>query len=81
MQRWRPTTYFWLIAALFAATLLLAACQSPVDDPYSAGQQFRQLVETLLEDASQFAAGFCGTTPAALLTGLAAMLYFGKRSS
>jgi hypothetical protein len=64
-----------------AATLALAACQSPVDDPYGAGQQFRQLMEVLLEDASQFLAGFCGTTPAALLAGLAAMFYLGRRSS
>ena len=81
MRSTRFTTYGWLALALFAATLLLAACQSPVDDPYGAGQQFRQLVEVLLEDASEFAAGFCGTTPAALLASLAAMLYLGRRSS
>lgn len=79
MRPTRLATYSWLTLALLAA-MLLAACQSPVDDPYGAGQQFRQLVEVLLEDASQFAAGFCGTTPAALLASLAAMLYFGKRS-
>jgi hypothetical protein len=71
----------WLIAILLTAALLLAACQSPVDDPYGAGQQFRQQMEVLLEDASQFLAGFCGTTPAVLLAGLAAMLYLGRRSS
>jgi hypothetical protein len=77
MRSAKLTSYIWLALALLA----LAACQSPVDDPYGAGQQFRQLVEVLLQDASEFAAGFCGTTPAALLAGLAAMLYLGKRSS
>jgi hypothetical protein len=76
MRSAKLTTYGWLVLTLLA----LAACQSPIDDPYGAGQQFRQLVEVLLEDASQFLAGFCGTTPAAVLAGLAALLYFGKRS-
>jgi hypothetical protein len=77
MRSAKLTSYVWLALALLA----LAACQSPVDDPYGAGQQFRQLMEVLLEDASQFLAGFCGTTPVALLAGLAATLYFGRRSS
>ncbi len=77
MRSAKLTSYVWLALALLA----LAACQSPVDDPYGAGQQFRQLMEVLLEDASQFLAGFCGTTPAALLAGVAAMLYLGRRSS
>ena len=80
MRPTRLAIYSWLTLALLAATLL-AACQSPIDDPYGAGQQFRQLVEVLVEDASQFLAGFCGAEPAVLLAGVAAMLYFGKRSS
>ena len=82
MRTTRLTTYGWLALALLAATLLLAACQSPIDDPYGAGQQFRQLVEVLLEDASQFVAGFCGLSPAAAAGQPGtAMLYFGRRSS
>lgn len=71
----------WLIVLLLAATLLLAACQSPVDDPYGAGQQFREMVDVFVQDASEFMAGFCGTPQAAMLAGLAAVLWFGKRSS
>jgi hypothetical protein len=71
----------WLIAILLAAALLLAACQSLVDDPYGAGQQFRQLVETLMEDASQFLAGFCGAEPAVLLAGVAAVFLLRRRAS
>jgi hypothetical protein len=70
-----------LITILLAAALLLAACQSPVDDPYSAGQQFRQLVEVLVEDASQFLAGFCGAEQALLLAGVAAVFILRKRAS
>ena len=70
----------WLMAALLAAPLLLAACQHPIDDPYSAGQQFRQLVDALVRDASEFMAGFCGLTPAAILALLLALL-LGKRPS
>lgn len=81
MRRSRLSTYRWLALALPAAVLALAACASPIDDPYGAGQQFRQLTEVLLEDASQFLAGFCGAEPAVLLTGLAVALYLGKRSS
>ena len=71
----------WLIAILLTAALLLAACQSPVDDPYGAGQQFRQLVEVLVEDASQFLAGFCGAEPAVLLAGVATVLVLRRRAS
>ncbi|HSN75010.1 MAG TPA: hypothetical protein VL334_07950 [Anaerolineae bacterium] len=81
MRPTKLTPYGWLVLALLATTLALAACQSPIDNPYGAGQQFRQQMDVLLEDASQFLAGFCGTTPAALLAGLAAMLYLGRRSS
>lgn len=71
----------YLIVVLLAATLLLAACQSPVDDPYSAGQQFRLIVERLVEDASEFVAGFCGLSPAIALAGVAAARFLGRRSS
>lgn len=71
----------WLIAILLAAALLLAACQSPVDDPYSAGQQFREIVDVFVQDASEFLAGFCGAPQAAALAGLATVLWLGKRSS
>lgn len=70
-----------LIVILLAAVLLLAACQSPVDDPYSAGQQFRLIVERLVEDASQFLAGFCGAEPAVLLAGVATVLVLRRRAS
>jgi hypothetical protein len=79
MRSAKLTPHAWL--ALLATTLVLTACQSPLDDPYSAGQQFRQLTEVLLEDASQFLAGFCGAEPAVLLTGLAVVFYLGRRSS
>ncbi len=81
MPRMRRSTLSWLVLALLAATLLVAACQSPVDDPYGAGQQFRQLMETLLEDASQFLAGFCGAEPAVLLAGAAAVFLLRRRAS
>ncbi len=75
------THYAWLMLALLATALLLAACQSPVDDPYGAGQQFRQLVEVLLEDTTQFLAGFCGAEPAVLLAGVATVLVLRRRAS
>lgn len=82
MRLTRPTTRTWLVLALFVATLLLlAACQSPVDDPYGAGQHFREIVDVLVQDASEFLAGFCGVPQAAALAGLAAVLWLGKRSS
>ncbi len=81
MRLTRPTTHTWLVLALLAATLLLAACQSPVDDPYSAGQQFREIVDVFVQDASEFLAGFCGAPQAATLAGLAGVLWLGKRSS
>lgn len=71
----------WLIASLLAAALLLAACQSPVDDPYGAGQQFREIIDVFMQDASEFMAGFCGAPQAAALAGLAAVLWFGRRAS
>lgn len=80
----RPTrllTYAWLALALLAAMLLLAACQLPIDDPYGAGQQFRELVDALLQDASEFLAGFCGLSPAIALAGVAAARFLGRRSS
>ncbi len=68
----------WLMAVLLAAPLLLAACQLPIDDPYGAGQQFRELVDALVHDISEFMAGFCGAPQAAVLAALAAAL-LGKR--
>jgi hypothetical protein len=77
MRSAKLTSYVWPALAL----LTLAACQSPVDDPYGAGQQFRQLVEVLLEDASQFLAGFCGAEPVVLLAGVAAVFVLRRRAS
>jgi hypothetical protein len=71
----------WLLVILMVTLLLLAGCQSPVDDPYSAGQQFREIVDVFVQDASEFLAGFCGAPQAAALAGLAAVLWLGKRSS
>jgi hypothetical protein len=61
--------------------LLLAACQSPIDDPYGAGQQFREVIDVFVQDASEFMAGFCGAPQAAALAGLTAVLWFGRRAS
>ncbi len=80
MRPTRVSPNGWLMVALLIALLLLVACQSPLDDPYSAGQQFRQIVEVLLEDASQFMAGFCGTEQAVLLAGAAALLVMRRRA-
>jgi len=64
------------------AAMLLAGCQLPIDDPYGAGQQFRELVDALLQDASEFLAGFCGLSPAiALAGGVAAARLLGRRPS
>jgi hypothetical protein len=79
MRQTRYVSHGWLVVVVLAATLLLAACQSPIDDPYGAGQQFRQIVDVFLEDFSEFMEGFCGTPPAALLAGLALLLYAGRR--
>lgn len=67
----------WVIAAILVL-LLLAACQSPIDDPYGAGQQVREIVDILIQDASEFMAGFCGAPQAAVLAVLAALL-LGRR--
>ncbi|HNS04109.1 MAG TPA: hypothetical protein PKM78_17195 [Anaerolineae bacterium] len=67
----------WVIAAILVL-LLLAACQSPIDDPYGAGQQAREIVDILIQDASEFMAGFCGAPQAAVLAALAALL-LGRR--
>lgn len=70
----------WVIITVLAVILLLAACQSPIDDPYSVGQQARAIVDVLLADASEFMAGFCGEPQAAALALLAILLRFGKRA-
>lgn len=71
----------WFLLVLLAATLLLAGCQLPIDDPYGAGQQFRELVDRLMEDASEFVAGFCGLTPAVTIAGVATLRRLRRRSS
>lgn len=81
MRSAKFTPYGWLLLALLAATLTLAACQSPIDDPYGAGQQFRELVDVLFQDASEFVAGFCGLSPATALAVLATAILLGKRTS
>lgn len=81
MRSTKLTTYGWLALALLAVALALAGCQSPIDDPYGAGQQLRELVDVLMQDASEFLAGFCGLSPATALAGLAAALYFREQSS
>jgi hypothetical protein len=64
MRQTRYVSHGWLVVVVLAATLLLAACQSPI---------------VFLEDFSEFMEGFCGTPPAALLAGLALLLYAGRR--
>lgn len=81
MRSTKLTTYGGLGMALLAATLLLAGCQLPIDDPYGAGQQFRELVDALFQDASEFVAGFCGLSPATALAVLATAILLGKRTS
>lgn len=80
MQPRRVPQSGWLLVAPLIV-LLLAGCQSPIDDPYGAGQQFRQIIDVFMQDASEFMAGFCGAPQAAALAGLAAVLRLGKRSS
>lgn len=81
MRSAKLITHGWFLSVLLAATLLLAACQLPIDDPYGAGQEFRELVDALLQDASEFLAGFCGLSPAIALAGVAAARFLGRRSS
>ncbi|MEI2690506.1 MAG: hypothetical protein V9H69_12710 [Anaerolineae bacterium] len=81
MQSIKISRHGWLIVLLLAAILLLAACQSPIDNPYGAGQQFRQIVDAFMQDLNEFLAGFCDAPQAALIAGLAALWAFGKRAS
>jgi hypothetical protein len=80
MPRMRRSTFGLLMLALLAAVLLLAACQSPIDDPYGAGQQFRQVMDALFQDANEFIAGFCGLSPTTMLIGAALLLGVRRRS-
>ena len=81
MRPTRSLIWGWLALA-FLAAMLLAGCQLPIDDPYGAGQQFRELVDALLQDASEFLAGFCGLSPAiALAGGVTAARLLGRRPS
>lgn len=63
-----------LILLLLIVLLALTACQNTADNPYGAGQSFRQTFDRFVDDASQFLAGFCGLPQAALLAGLAGIM-------
>lgn len=81
MRSAKLITHGWFLLVLLAATLLLAGCQLPIDDPYGAGQQFRELVDALFQDASEFVAGFCGLSPAMTLASLAVVAAWRRRPS
>lgn len=69
-------TYRRLVLALVVlvlVTLVLTACQSPGEDPFQAGQQFREQVDQLMREVGEFVAGFCSASLLPVLaTGLAA---------
>ena len=65
---------------IVVVALLLTACQNPGEDPFQAGQQFRDKVDQFLQEAGEFVAGFCSTSALPLFaTGLAAFV-LGKRT-
>ena len=65
---------------IVVVALLLTACQNPGEDPFQAGQQFRDQVDQFLQEAGEFVAGFCGASALPLFaTGLAAFV-LGKRT-
>ncbi len=68
------------IVIIVLVALLLAACQNPGEDPFQAGQQFRDTVDQFLQEAGEFVAGFCSASALPLFaTGLAAFV-LGKRT-
>ncbi len=68
------------IVVIVLVALLLTACQNPGEDPFQAGQQFRDKVDQFLQEAGEFVAGFCSASALPLFaTGLAAFV-LGKRT-
>ena len=70
----------FVLVALVLLALLATACQSPSGDPYTAGQQFRQMVDEFTQQADQFAKGFCGASPLPLILAALAVFVFGKKA-
>ena len=72
-------TFAFIIVVLMLVTLLVTACQNPGENPFQAGQQFREQVDLFLQEAGEFVAGFCSASSLPLLaTGLAAYLLSKK---
>ena len=68
------------IVVIVLVALLLTACQNSGEDPFEAGQQFRDTVDQFLQGTGEFVAGFCSTSALPLFaTGLAAFV-LGKRT-
>ena len=72
-----------VIAALFLAlTLILAGCSltGTEGDPYSAGQKARTEFDQAADQAGDFVAGFCSTSPLPIAAlGLVIVLQRGKK--
>ena len=68
------------IVVIVLVALLLTACQNPGEDPFQAGQVFREKVDQFLQEAGEFVAGFCSASALPLFaTGLAAFV-LGRRT-
>ena len=80
MHRLTYRTIALTLVIIVLATLLVTACQNPGEDPFQAGQQFREQVDQFLQEAGKFVAGFCSASLLPLFaTGLAAYV-LGKRT-
>ena len=80
MHRLTYRNVAFTIMVIVVVALLLTACQNPGEDPFQAGQQFRDEVDQFLQEAGEFVAGFCSASALPLFaTGLAAFA-IGKRT-
>ena len=80
MHRLTYRTIAPTVVVIVLATLLVTACQSPGEDPFQAGQLFREEVDQFLQGAGEFVAGFCSASVLPLFANCLAAYIFGKRT-